>query len=421
MRSALRNLREVLRGFFSSSPYRIPLALFCAAVLLRILFFFSFPLLPDTNGDYPGYRDAAVHLLTAHTFGTIPFLAPGWPLALAALYTTIGQSVFALAFLQSILGGLLTVGSYLLGVELFGRRSALIAALLVMLWPPFLLAEINYGSSLLLYAALLLFGFFFFIKNARAPALVYAILSGLLFAWGALTDPVGLYVPAVLLVWFVARLAYHRRVPSRRALAAILAWIVCVVAPIALWAHRNAIVFADTPGMGTAPFVSKRIERDAFTPHYARALMLPFSSSHLKVGLEGAEKFFLIPYALPLMNAFSPVSSLEAVRSFFTGEALPASARERATIAVKALITILHLAALALGIAGIAFLSADGVGPAVALLLLYTFATSVAVGSLGGNHFASISPLPGFLVPLMPLLIVFAAAYISRGGRAALP
>ena len=399
--------------------HRIVLFLFCAAVLLRYAVFLSIPPLSGGGHDYELYGAAAERLLTAHTFGDNPFLAPGWPIMLSVIYALFGNGWFLLGLIQSVFGALLVVGVYLVGSHIFNPRTGLYAGILALFWPPLLLLVPTYGDHATFYSVLFLFGIFFFFRGMREGKIVLAGISGILLAWGALTKAIGLYIPVMLIAWLImSAISQPQGLRSlRQAFLPLLAFAVLFASPIALWSYRNVDVFhkiSPQKSATEAPFVNKTIEKVAFTPYYARLLVLPFSPSHVSVGVEGVQKFFLIPHNLYVLDASSPVSYVALMQGLVSEDARAISSREWTILGAKVIITIFHIVVVILGILGMLLLPSKTMGGLVALSLLYVLGTSIAVGSLYGDNFRSISPLPSFLVPLMPFLIVFAAALFLR-------
>ncbi len=399
--------------------HRAVLLLFCTAVLIRYAVFLSFPPLTSGGHDYELYGAVAEQLLTAHTFGNNPFLAPGWSIMLSVIYGLFGNGWFVLGLVQSVLGALIVVGVYLIGSRIFNRRIGLYAGILALFWPPFLLLVPAYGDHAAFYSVLFLFGVFFFFRGMHERRIRLVGVSGVLLAWAALTEAIGLYVPIMLIVWLIGSSVMRpdRWHSLRQAFVPLMVFAVLFVTPIALWAYRNAVVLHRVSPQASAieaPFVNKRIEKDAFTPHYARLLVLPFSPSNITVGIEGVQKFFLIPYNLSILDAASPVSYIAIMQELMARDTRAISAHEWVVLGTKFIVTILHVMVVVFGVLGLLLLPSEAMGGLVALLLLYVLGTSIAVGSLYGDNFRSISPLPGFLVPLMPFLIVLAVALSFR-------
>lgn len=408
-----------MNQFHFFRKHRVVLLLFCAAILIRYAIFLSFPPLASGGHDYELYGAVAEHLLTAHSFGNNPFLAPGWSIMLSVIYALFGNGWFLLGLLQSVLGALLVVGVYLVGSRVFNQRTGLCAGILALFWPPFLLLIPAYGDHATFYSVLFLFGVFFFFRGMREGRIGLVGISGILLAWGALTEAIGLYIPIMLIAWLIVSSIFqpHGLRSLRQVSVSLIVFVVIFVSPIALWAYRNAMVLHKlSPQTSTmeAPFVNKRIEKDAFTPYYARLLVLPFSPSHLAIGIEGMQKFFLIPYNLSILDASSPVSYIAITQELVSRNIRAISSREWAILSTKVIVTTLHIVIIISGILGMLLLPTEALGGLVGLLLLYVLGTSIAVGSLYADDFRSISPLAGFLVPLMPFLIVFASALFLR-------
>jgi 4-amino-4-deoxy-L-arabinose transferase-like glycosyltransferase len=115
--------------------------------------------LPDTaaqlRGDEPGYANTARELLNGRGF-TWPGRVPLYPVFLAGLFWTTGESIFWTRMLQSLVSLLTIYLTYRLAADLGGRTAARIAAALVAVLyplvhePVLLMSEVLFTPMLLL-------------------------------------------------------------------------------------------------------------------------------------------------------------------------------------------------------------------------------------------------------------------------------
>jgi len=188
-----------------------------------------------------GYKDSARQLATGDfkTFvGDINHFGhpPGYPILLAAIFKTAGESTTAIHIVQILCDVLAVVVLFLIALELFSVAVAVIAALLAAVSPQF-----AYFSVLLLPDSLvvlpILLAVYFVIRARRSPRVSYFLIAGALigvscwFRANALLLPLFLAVAAAFLV---------ERDKRRRAASALIAGAVLAIAPITI---KNAIVY----------------------------------------------------------------------------------------------------------------------------------------------------------------------------------
>lgn len=166
------------------------------------------------TGDYPVFRAGHVAVPTAYR-------APGFPMLLAIVHLAFGRALVVERVAQVGVGVALVVLVYVLGRQLFGPRTALVAGVLAAVSPVLVLFDGSLISEPL-FTVLLLGALSCAIARRTAVA-------GVLIGLAALTRPEGLaLIPAVAL------LAGSRR----GGLVVVLAAVACV----APWTIRNAVV-----------------------------------------------------------------------------------------------------------------------------------------------------------------------------------
>lgn len=171
--------------------------------------------------DYPVFRAGHVPVQTAYR-------APGFPVLLAVVHILGGHQLIDERLAQVAVGVALVALIYVVGRQLFGPRTALIAGTLAALSPVLVLFDATLISEPLFTVVML--GALSCALAARADRSVWpAVAAGALTGLAALTRPEGLaLIPAVALI------AGTRRGGVAVALVAVLC-----VAP---WTIRNAVV-----------------------------------------------------------------------------------------------------------------------------------------------------------------------------------
>ena len=224
------------------------------ALGLRLALALALPVVPAWDGAL--YARGASHLVRdgSYTQRAIRDDAParasafypvGWPAVLAVVRVVFPSAGAGSAaghaadlVLQSLFGAAAAAGAYLLGRRARGRRSGLLAGLLVALMPGSVLLCASWLAEPLFTALLVLAALP--IAYARRKRRLRALaLSALVLGVAAYVRPVAL--PIALLLAF----ASARRLEGSRAkaLAASLVVVTCgVLAPLAPWIARNAAV-----------------------------------------------------------------------------------------------------------------------------------------------------------------------------------
>ena len=160
------------------------------------------------------------------------FRAPGYPLAVAAVYAVFRPSYPAVFVGMAICGALTAVGTYLLGRELATDGVARWAAGLAAVYPGDVYA-CSYYFSESVFAPCLAFGLWAVARSARTGSIAAAIAAGLLLGYAALTRSFAvLFLPTFGL--YLLGLP-----PTRRGLLTAVAFAAGFVAVVAPWTARN--------------------------------------------------------------------------------------------------------------------------------------------------------------------------------------
>lgn len=225
-------------------------AIFLLAVVLRLFFLYdpSLEVRAVQTSVVQSYINVA-HFLTEDgikTFVSSPLSRvnapdylghpPGYSILLSVIFKLFNDSDRTIQFIQILFDGVAAVLVFLIAAELFSRRVALIAGVLVALAP-----QLAYHSVLLLPDTLsvlpLLFAVYLIVRAKRQPRLINFIIAGVcvgLSCW--------LRANALFLVLFLAAVIpfLFERGRRLRFAAALLAGTVIAIAPMTI---RNAIVY----------------------------------------------------------------------------------------------------------------------------------------------------------------------------------
>jgi 4-amino-4-deoxy-L-arabinose transferase-like glycosyltransferase len=222
--------------------WRLAGALFLLALVARlipVLLSLDLGIALDDMFQYDGLAES-IRLGRGFTwYGGIPTAAraPLYPLFLAAIYSVFGHSFAAARVVQAVVSALLPVVVYSIGHRLFDGRVAVVAALVVALYPMFLLYPLGLATENL----------FFLLVPATILCLCKAadtghrglyLLTGVLLGLTILTRSVisGFLVLVLPWLWWYAA-------DKRRALKEWALILLPVVALTLPWSLRNTLLY----------------------------------------------------------------------------------------------------------------------------------------------------------------------------------
>lgn len=395
--------------------------------------------------DMLQYNELARNILAGKGYvwyGDIPtaFRPPLYPLFLAAIYFFAGPNVIAARVVQALLGSLLPVLVYVLAGRIFGDiRLARIAGWLVALYPTFWIYPLGLVTENLYVPLLALFVVLFVgslardrgaatAPHARADALATAdpatpnapggrpwgyLLPGAILGLVILTRSViTLFAPfAALWIWMYS--PGSRKVRLQR-VAIFLLPIVLLTAP---WSLRNSLLYGEpvfvesslglnlyigyhpqSDGTFSAPITAEILDE----VHARERMDLAAEKDVDRLGTEQAFAFIRadparVPYLIVSKISYLLRFDVRGAMYFYTNDFLgPLPAPVIVLVA-----TLLIVPAALLLLLAAAGMASAGWGPAtrfVGLLIVYYV----------GIH-ALILAEPRFLLPMVPLLCVFAA------------
>lgn len=170
------------------------------------------------------------------------FRAPLYPHFLAFISKLTGRSFYDIRIIQILLGSLLPILVLWLGLMLFNKTAAYIAAFVAAIYPTF----IYYDSSLLitflmvLLTALLLYQLY---RTQKKPTLINFIISGIIMGSATISRPnILTFAPVLIIwVWFILK----PKLGLKKALinyAVMIGACIIVILPVTI---RNYVVSQD--------------------------------------------------------------------------------------------------------------------------------------------------------------------------------
>ena len=287
---------EMVRNFARFLYQNKILLVLILAFLLRFALF-SFFIIPHKercmSPDSYGYDSLAVNILEHRVFSTSqqsPFIpnlhrTPLYPLFLSIVYLPFRHSIVAAIFFQVIMGALIVLVTYKLGVKLFNETVALFAAFLLAIDPVSVIYS-NYLLTETLFTLLLVLGLYFLISFFTEENIFSLVMSGFLLGLSALTRPISLYLPIALLLIFI----YKYRGTIGRLIAKSVIFLIIFLIPVGFWIVRNYRI------TGTPIFCT-----------IGDANMLHLKAAQVTADISGesvdkVEKRFMEQYPLDLIN-----------------------------------------------------------------------------------------------------------------------
>jgi 4-amino-4-deoxy-L-arabinose transferase-like glycosyltransferase len=216
------------------------LAVVCiVALAVRLLWATTVHAIPVSDFSYYYTKAISlVHGLGYTTSGRVPtaFWPPGYPFFLAGVFRVFGVSLVAAKAANIVLWTVTAALAYVLGLRLGGRLTAVVAGLVVALFPEFIFYA-NLTASENLFVPLSLGALVAFSpaeKLAAPPSWKRAMIAGLLLGCAVLVRSTAVLVPALmaltLVVWF----------RSRAALISATVLLLSFAIALSPWLVRNA-------------------------------------------------------------------------------------------------------------------------------------------------------------------------------------
>jgi len=222
-------------------PWLAPLSIGVLALLPRAALALY---LPPKIIWYDGgrYMRVADNLLQTGGFGSLRdnmLSVPAQPVLLAALRLLFGTNFTALRLCFAVLGAVTCVVCYLLARRLFGTATALLAAVALALYPPYIYVSALFEYPQTLYILVIGCSFLLLLRRYFEHGGLGAIaVCGLLLGVAIETVPTTqLFIPLVVLcALFVKRWS---------ALPGVILLCLCVALPVGAWTVRNYLAYGD--------------------------------------------------------------------------------------------------------------------------------------------------------------------------------
>lgn len=404
---------------------RRSILLLLAALAIRVAFVLAVPPEPpyadSLEYDTIGWNLASGGGFSMEPGKPTPVRPPGFPAALAAVYSVFGHSLQAAALLNAVLGAFTALALYGLAGRLFGGKYGLLAGWFYAFYP----VPVAYSSLLLsetLFTLLFTLSLYCFYRGASEDRRAWALLAGAVLGAATLTRATTILFPAGM----VAAGLLLGGLRSWRNSALLLLGFAAALAP---WTWRNYSAFGEfmpvSRDKSALPVLATGYEAAGFT--YAegvaeagrRRAALVASGATVVGGDYGAEMDAGFRRDGLAMIAANPLGYLRlAVKRGFKywfsshssvfGIDQPVSeyraAGEYWPLAGRLALAALHAAVLLLALAGMFRTRAIWRRWAVLALALAYF-----------NMHIFFDMCPRYLVPIFPCLLAFAAAAF-RGG-----
>ncbi|MCH7689514.1 MAG: glycosyltransferase family 39 protein [candidate division Zixibacteria bacterium] len=188
------------------SRWLTPLLIFLAAFSIRVVYLNQISTIPTFEKPI---MDEQYHLALAEQINSeegLPdepyYRAPLYPYFLAAVFNLTAESVYWTRIIQILLGALLPLLLYFLGLMLFNRSVAFWSAAIAAFYPTFL----YYDSALLITSLMVLLTTLLILQLYRCeknPVPLQFILAGLLLGLAGLARPNILLLGPFLIIWIM--------------------------------------------------------------------------------------------------------------------------------------------------------------------------------------------------------------------------
>ncbi len=236
--------------------------------MARLLYDLQLPqniLLNDYHLDSLVFHNWAKDIIDGTTANLAFFRAPLYPYVLAALYKIFGTSVWPVIIFQNLLGIGSTAISYLFAQRLFGSKTAIIAGIIVALYPTLIIYE---GETLTTSLEVLLYTLsaYLIYLSVKSRSFKYRALAGIICGLAAITRPV--ILPALIIYPLVLFIKNQRRL-TRDIVVKTIIFTSFVLIPILPVTFTNIIkghefVFISTQG-GANFYIGNSARADGIT------------------------------------------------------------------------------------------------------------------------------------------------------------
>jgi len=216
------------------------LAFFLLALAIRLLALCSEPASWQTplKKDALLYHSLAVSLTEGSGLeydGNLAVVTPFYPLFLAGIYHLCGLDRFFVLLAQCLLGSLLVLYVYRIGVSVFSPTVAKVGAVVTAFYWPLVATGLKISSEALFIPLLAAAVYYSFLALNRKQV-GWVIAGAALLGLASLTRPVAFFLPAVVIACFA--LAYRSQ-KDKKLLVNTALYVVIFSITIIPWALRN--------------------------------------------------------------------------------------------------------------------------------------------------------------------------------------
>ncbi len=185
-----------------SINYRIPVIIFAAAFIVRLIILINFSKSPSFYVpiiDEDNYNNLARSLAAGENIDRSFFWQPFfYPFLLSIIYYLTGSSIFAAKFIQIIIGSMTCLIIYFLAEEIFDKKTGIIAGMTASLYAPVIFFEtmlLSEGTAAF-FSALLLF---ILLKIKKSQNVILLLLFGIISGLSIITRPT--FLPFIFIAY----------------------------------------------------------------------------------------------------------------------------------------------------------------------------------------------------------------------------
>lgn len=193
---------------------------------------------------YVEYADIAVNLAEGRGFyradveigeGERKSIRPPlYPLLLAVLYIVFGKNSIPPILIQSLIGALTVLFTYLIAKEIFSDKVGILASIFAAVYPYYVFHDTSLQENAL-FTLLTAVAVFFLIKSSKSMSLSNSFFAGVFLSLSVLTRTTLLIILPFAILWFIIVLRDNRA----KMILAMLVGFIIVSAP---WLIRNTII-----------------------------------------------------------------------------------------------------------------------------------------------------------------------------------
>ncbi len=230
--------------------YRIPLVLSLTGLIVRLLYYFLFAKDEVIGKDASTYVRLARHLAEGDfAAGFDTFWTPFYPLLVASVELFTNSLMLPTVIISTITGTLAVTATYFLVNQSYGKREAVIAAVIAIFYPHLLTATFAYGTENI-YLLLLIFALITGWNGLTKKPLINFFVTGLLLGCAYLTRPEAFgyllfFAPVIFLKNFKEQGLFARN--SLKSVAVLLLGFALLAAPYIIYIHNVTGTWSISP------------------------------------------------------------------------------------------------------------------------------------------------------------------------------